>query len=195
MKNTTERPVVRRNGPRTRARILAAAQDIFSSRGYTQTGLRDIATEAGVDVALVSRAFGSKEKLFQAALEPRLLIERLWSEDRSQFGVNLVETLLDPVNADSNPLRMLLLSSSDPGARQIAIDLLEQKLVGPLGELMGDPDGPARAAEVLALTAGFITYRNVLPLSPFAAELRPTTRLWLARALQAIVDEGINTKI
>jgi AcrR family transcriptional regulator len=184
------KPIVRRNPAETRARILAAAQRLFSTVGYTQTGLRDIAAEARVDMALVSRAFGSKEKLFEAALDQRLSARRMWADDRDRFGVNLVASMLDPQHVAENPLPMMLLSVSDPGARAIAITLMEKNLVRPLGALLGDPDGEARAAEILALTAGFFAYSDILPLSALSDKLRPSTRHWLASAIQSIVDEG-----
>jgi len=42
-------------------RILAAAVKRFATNSYEATGLRDIASDAGVDVAYVHRRFGSKE--------------------------------------------------------------------------------------------------------------------------------------
>ena len=52
----------------TRERILSAALHRFSNRSYEQTGLRDIAADAGVDVANVHRSFGSKQQLFAEVL-------------------------------------------------------------------------------------------------------------------------------
>ncbi|WP_018267634.1 TetR/AcrR family transcriptional regulator [Methylosinus sp. LW4] len=57
-----------RGGEKTRERILQAALARFGSASYEDVKLRDIAAEFGVDVALVHRAFGSKEQLFAAAL-------------------------------------------------------------------------------------------------------------------------------
>src|ERR1051326_9243886 len=57
-----------RNASETRADLLAAARFRFARDGYEATNLRDIATDVGVNVSLVSRYFGSKEGLFQAAL-------------------------------------------------------------------------------------------------------------------------------
>jgi len=50
--------------------ILAAAKKMFSSRGYEGTTVRDICTEAGVSLALVSYHFGGKEKVFFALFDP-----------------------------------------------------------------------------------------------------------------------------
>ena len=62
---TAARP---RDADRTRLALLEAAQRLFSTRGYAATPVRDIAEEAGVNVALINRYFGSKEGLFLACL-------------------------------------------------------------------------------------------------------------------------------
>ncbi|MGV9252965.1 TetR/AcrR family transcriptional regulator [Streptomyces sp. NPDC003697] len=53
----------------TRERILAAAREEFSARGYEKTSVRGIAKAAGVDPALVHHYFGTKEQVFEAAIE------------------------------------------------------------------------------------------------------------------------------
>jgi len=52
----------------TRDRILAAAREEFSERGYEKTSVRGIAKAAGVDSALVHHYFGTKEQVFEAAI-------------------------------------------------------------------------------------------------------------------------------
>ena len=59
----------RRDAAATRAAILAAARTHFARLGYDRAALRDIAAEAGADVALVGRYFGGKEGLFTEALK------------------------------------------------------------------------------------------------------------------------------
>ena len=61
----------RRRAPDTAARILDAAESLFSIRGYHGVSLRDIATQAGVQVALTHYHFGSKEDLFGAVIDRR----------------------------------------------------------------------------------------------------------------------------
>ena len=57
------------DAPATRDRILAAAREEFSERGYDKTSVRGIAKAAGVDSALVHHYFGTKEQVFQEAVE------------------------------------------------------------------------------------------------------------------------------
>lgn len=52
-----------RNAEETRAALLAAARLRFARDGYEATNLRDIASDVGVNVALIPRYFRSKEGL------------------------------------------------------------------------------------------------------------------------------------
>ena len=51
--------------------IINAAQKLFAVSGFDGTSVRDIAQEAGVNVAMISYYFGSKEKLMEAVFEQR----------------------------------------------------------------------------------------------------------------------------
>ena len=57
-----------KNAAATRQAMLVAARRRFLQESYENVGLRDVAGDAGVDVALVSRYFGSKEELFKEVL-------------------------------------------------------------------------------------------------------------------------------
>ncbi|MEM1209460.1 MAG: CerR family C-terminal domain-containing protein [Planctomycetota bacterium] len=50
-------------------RLLDAATDLFTSQGYRETSLREIAERAGVSHGSVRYHFGSKDVLFQAAID------------------------------------------------------------------------------------------------------------------------------
>jgi hypothetical protein len=53
----------------TRGEILAAAQNAFAEGGLSGVSLRSIATNAGVDVALIHHYCRSKEELFLATMQ------------------------------------------------------------------------------------------------------------------------------
>ena len=52
-----------RNAAATRTAILEAARERFAAESYDDVGMRDIARDVGVDAALISRYFGSKDDL------------------------------------------------------------------------------------------------------------------------------------
>lgn len=49
----------------TSERIRAAARKLFLKKGYSQTSVRDIASEAGINLASMNYHFRSKESLFE----------------------------------------------------------------------------------------------------------------------------------
>lgn len=51
--------------------IIDTAEKLFSDRGFDGTSVRDIAEKAGINIAMISYYFGSKEKLMQAIFEQR----------------------------------------------------------------------------------------------------------------------------
>ena len=54
-----------------RIQLLETAERLFALRGFEGTSVRDIAEEAGANIAMISYYFGSKEKLMQALFEQR----------------------------------------------------------------------------------------------------------------------------
>jgi AcrR family transcriptional regulator len=63
-------PARRRQAEQTRARILAAARDLFRSAGYAGTTLEAIASSAEVSAKTVEAAFGSKRGVLAALVDP-----------------------------------------------------------------------------------------------------------------------------
>ncbi|RYZ30024.1 MAG: TetR/AcrR family transcriptional regulator [Chitinophagaceae bacterium] len=51
--------------------IMEAAERLFADRGFAGTSVRDIAEAAGVNLAMISYYFGSKEKLMEAMFQHR----------------------------------------------------------------------------------------------------------------------------
>ena len=72
-------------------RILDASEDLFSEKGFAETSLRVITTQAEVNLASVNYHFGSKEELIHATFERFLTpycreidisLERMKSQDK-----------------------------------------------------------------------------------------------------------------
>jgi AcrR family transcriptional regulator len=56
-------------GEQTRQEILAAAQRLFLSRGFTATPMRQIAREVGITPGAIYNHYSSKDELFTAVLQ------------------------------------------------------------------------------------------------------------------------------
>lgn len=52
-------------------RIMEAAEELFAEKGFDGTSVRDIAEEAGVNLAMISYYFGSKERLMESLFKYR----------------------------------------------------------------------------------------------------------------------------
>jgi len=78
--------------------VLAAARAVFADRGYDSASIRGIASAAGVDPALVHHYFGSKEKLFLAAVQapadPDDLLPAVLEGGTADLGANVVRMLV-----------------------------------------------------------------------------------------------------
>jgi AcrR family transcriptional regulator len=62
----------------TRARILAAAAEVFTRRGIHAAGINEVAEAAGASKLTIYRNFGSKEGLVEAVLTDRTQRVRAW---------------------------------------------------------------------------------------------------------------------
>ena len=95
-----------RNAAATQASILQAARTQFARHSYEQVGLREIAAGAGVNVALVIRYFGSKERLFTEAVAGRFAIGPLLESPRNILGRQLVQYAGQPCASGQPPGRV-----------------------------------------------------------------------------------------
>jgi AcrR family transcriptional regulator len=106
--------------PTKRDRILDAAEALFAERGYDGVTLRQIASEARVDVALASYHFGKKLDLFNAVFERRadaLNRSRLEALRRvQQANAPTGPTVEQIIEAFLRPLE-LTQENADPGWR------------------------------------------------------------------------------
>ncbi len=74
-----------------RQAIIESAIELFGARGFEGTSVRDIASDAKVNVAMINYYFGSKEKLFESVVEYRA------SFLKSVFEELITNTSLTPI--------------------------------------------------------------------------------------------------
>jgi AcrR family transcriptional regulator len=58
----------------TENKILLAASKVFTEKGFSGTRTRDIAEEAGINLALLNYYFRTKEKLFEQVMKVKILL-------------------------------------------------------------------------------------------------------------------------
>ncbi|HRI80366.1 MAG TPA: TetR/AcrR family transcriptional regulator [Cyclobacteriaceae bacterium] len=63
---------VKRDAVSTQEKIKAAAHKVFLSKGYAAATTRDVAEEAGINLALVNYYFRSKKNLFEMVMQEKI---------------------------------------------------------------------------------------------------------------------------
>src|ERR1700730_15469317 len=154
-----------RNAVATREAILQSALSAFAERGYDGAGVREIAHTAGVTAVLVNRYFGSKERLFAAAVEAMFADKHLFGGDAATLAQRLAALVVTKSDKDghpSDPLLLLLRSAPNPRAAQILRDNIARHCERPLKSFMRGPKRGERAAIVLALIVGLQLFHKVI---------------------------------
>jgi AcrR family transcriptional regulator len=145
-------------------RILEAARALFAERGFERTTIRAVASAAGVDPALVMQHFGSKQELFNRAVqsspvpegnpEPEDLIERMLET----LGVKL--SGLPPTS-----LAMMRSMLTHPEAAASAQAVLGGQ-IDQIGAALTGDDARLRAALVTSIMIGVTIGHQLLDLEP-----------------------------
>jgi AcrR family transcriptional regulator len=173
-----ERAPRRRDAAGTRQLLLSAARRRFASKGYAATTVREIADDAGVNVALISRYFESKEGLFEACLV-RVSVELGTPREGvtlEEVSAAMAEQIAGPY-ADEHPNQLVLLlrTSGDERAERIRLQTL-RAYAERLAEVAGGlPDGPRgeelllRAQLALCAALGIAVFRSWAELDPLAS--------------------------
>jgi AcrR family transcriptional regulator len=160
----------------TREAIRLAARQRFLADGYQAVTMRSIASHAGVDVALVSYYFGSKQGVFGAAMSitanPADIVELALQGDLASLPERALRVMLgvwdEPLTG--GPLRVMASAATgDPELRRAVGEFVSRELVDRLAGRLSGPDAPARAAAFSAQIAGVIFSRYLLGIEPIAS--------------------------
>jgi AcrR family transcriptional regulator len=157
-----------RNAAATRSRLLAAARDQFLQHGYQGASLRTIAAQAGVDVMLIRRYFGSKRELFTEATDVSSNVPAARDAADSAIGQVLIERVLQARHAVDAPLFALLRSSGDEEVVTRLNQQIETGLTRNLSSRITADEPRLRADMVTALLLGIGVLRALLDKEPMA---------------------------
>jgi len=183
-------PARARNAAATRQAILDAAQSRFAKESYDTASLREIASDAGVDAALVSRYFGSKEELFVEVLGLAPDPSDLFEGDPCDFGVRVADMLLDDPtdNAMLDCLLVMLRSASSAAATEPLRQAMRANFLEPFAAWLGGPDAEARARLAGDLIMGVSMSQAMVDNHDLDEASQAFLRRRLAAVLQAAVD-------
>lgn len=151
----TLRPTRRRDAAATRQAILDAARILFARDSYENVGIREIASKAGVDGALVSRYFGSKEELFSQVLcSGRDGMDVIGSELEG-LPDRVAKLLIEPEEAKSmDDMLIFMHSATSPTAGPLVRASIHERFVGPFAEVIGGQNALIRSRLFGAILLG-----------------------------------------
>jgi len=167
----------------TRAAILASARAQFAAHGYNGATIRAIAAAAGVDPALVHHFYGTKERLFAAAMQlpfiPSEVITAALAEGARRpgesVGIHMVRSALalwESVELRSSFQGLLRSAVTSEQAATMLSEFVTQAILGPVSTVAAgrDPKETAfRTSLVGSQMLGLALTRYVLQLGPIAA--------------------------
>ena len=190
----------RRDAAQTRRSLLQAARLRFAREGYAATTVRDIAADAGVNVALISRYFGSKEGLFEACMVKAGERFERSAQRAESLGDVLREIVGHATGSKSSEqtlqvqLLLLLRSSGDSGAERI-----RQRIYRSFAERLATaagwkPDDPStehlmlRAQLATSTLFGTVLLRASSGLEPLASATEEELTVPLIEVLTAMLS-------
>ncbi len=167
----------------TRDAILESARRLFGVHGYNGATIRAIAADAGVDPALVHHFYGSKERLFAAAMElpfiPSEVITAAMADGVRPPGVSVGEHMVRSALSiwETAGLRdafqgLLRSAMTSEQAAAMLREFLTEAIIGPVASVADstDPEGAAfRASMVASQMLGLAVTRYVLKFGEVAA--------------------------
>jgi AcrR family transcriptional regulator len=160
----------------TRAAIRDAARTRFLSQGYQSVTLRQIASDAGVDVALIAYYFGSKQGLFGDAMalpiNPAEVVTSLLDGDPATLAERLLRSLIsiwDSADVGAQLQAVAFTALADSNMLQLISDGIAREIVNRITDHFGKPDGELRAGAFTTQIVGLIFSRYILKIEPVAS--------------------------
>ncbi|MCB5170312.1 TetR family transcriptional regulator [Streptomyces bambusae] len=177
-------------------RIRLAAREEFAARGYDKTSVRGIAKAAGVDPALVHHYFGTKEEVFEAAvemsIEPALLVPALLGQGPDGVGERLARYFLGVWEnpATRAPLLAVVRSAvTHEAAAKVLRRLVLRRLLERVAAELDVPDPTFRAELAASHMIGIAFLRYVVQVEPLASAPPDTIVAMVAPTLQRYLTD------
>jgi AcrR family transcriptional regulator len=173
--STSSRRGRRPGSPDTRAAILGVAREAFAAKGFAGTSVRGIASDAGVDAALVHHYFKTKDDLFLAALElpvdPRQVLLPALAGGVEGAAERMLRVFLSVW--DDPELRLPLVGVVrgvvDSDGQRLLRDGFLPVVLEPVGMALGIDRPALRMPLVASQVIGLILMRYVMAVEPIAS--------------------------
>lgn len=150
----------------TAQRILNAAEELFSEKGFAETSLRNITTKAGVNLASVNYHFGSKKSLIQA------VFARYLAPFTFQFSQQL-DIIENQENSPEELLRLLVITLTKSGLENSERFGVFMRLLG-----LAYSQGQGHLRKFLTAEYGQVFNRYMKEINRVTPQLTPMERFW-----------------
>ncbi|WP_426505723.1 TetR family transcriptional regulator [Dactylosporangium sp. McL0621] len=163
-----------RRSDATRAAILKAARVRFAEDGYQRATIRAIAADAAIDPSMVMRYYGSKERLFAAAVDIDLRMPDVSELPPERIGPELVRHWVRRWEEDPTGdvlLTLLRSAATDETVAERVRDVFREQIVPIVLRLSGGDRAEAsqRAGLLATQMLGLAMCRHILRIPPVAA--------------------------
>jgi AcrR family transcriptional regulator len=160
----------------TREAIITAARGAFAKRGYDGVTLREVASRARVDPALIRHYFGDKKGLFAESIQlpwdGEALVAAIMYGDPDAIGERVVRRFLevwDPPESQHVLITMIRTVASHGRSETVVRELITNRMVAPVAHALDRPDPELRTTLAGAMLVGLAMQRYVAHIEPFAS--------------------------
>ena len=179
----------------TRNAILDAARVRFATDGFTNSTIRKIAADAGVDPSLVMQYFGSKDELFASVMNlgPNTMsrISDAFRGPNDSIGERVTRAFLEVWDGDpliSQPLQALLRAAiGNAQATAQLRGLIQKRVIDDLSPQLRDGDMALRIEIACSMLVGIIVGRELVEIEALVLQDREVLVEYLAPSIQALL--------
>lgn len=191
-KKTRSKPGPKGDPGEAREAIISAARTKFARNGFDATSLRQIASAADVDVALISYYFKNKLNLFVESLalpvNPFDLLTAELAKGTKDGARRILGTLLNVWDNPDTGAPMAAMLRSLSTHQEVLRAFIEEQMAAAVAEAIDGPDARLRATLFTSQMIGLQLQRYVLKVEPVASASHEELIDLVAPNLQRYLD-------
>ncbi len=171
----------------TREKLLHHARRLLWARGYSNVSVRQIAAAAGVDVALISRYYGSKLGLFEVTLENAFDDPSAHANTPEQVMDMMTHLFVHTPRCGDMPsiVQMILTNAQDDDVGEMVRGLTHRHFHAPLLRILGSPQ---RTALFMSVLMGISVVEKTIRLPGYPAPHSSDYAAMLRHMMQAALS-------
>lgn len=160
----------------TRNVILATARRMFADAGYDKTSVRDLASAADVDPAMIRHYFGSKAELFRATMgwpfEAAEIADQILGGARREIGERLTRVFFGAWERPESRAPLLAIlrgAATHDESANLVRQFIQGHLYSRMAAALAKPDAELRIDLAMSHLLGIAYLRHILQVEPIAS--------------------------